>query len=85
MNNEQSNNESKISSYICSHYYWCYFQIHVTGEDIKHLFDNNVGILGHMKAYYGCYEWKKKWQLTYPYIIMLKQLFESQHIHTNIA
>jgi hypothetical protein len=29
-------------------------------KEIKHLFDNNVGILGHMKAYYGCYEWKKK-------------------------
>ncbi len=25
-------------------------------KDIKHIFDNNVGILGHMKVYYGCYE-----------------------------
>jgi hypothetical protein len=54
-------------------------------KDIKHIFDNNVGILGHMKVYYGCYEWKNKMQLTYPYIIMPKQFFESQHIHTNIT
>jgi hypothetical protein len=45
-------------------------------KDIKHLFDNNVGILSHMKTYYGCYEWKKKWQVTYAYIIMPKQFFD---------
>jgi hypothetical protein len=28
---------------------------------------------------------KKKWQLTYPYIIMPKQFFDFQHIHINIA
>jgi hypothetical protein len=25
-------------------------------KNAKHLFDNNVNVLGHIKAYYGCYE-----------------------------
>jgi len=86
--NEQCNQEimnPKVQAIFVHTIIGVIFKYMFQVKEIKHLFDNNVGILGHMKAYYGCYEWEKKWQLTHPYIIMPKQFFDFQHIHINIA
>ncbi len=53
-------------------------------KNIDDLFNNNVGVFGHIKAHYGCYKTTKNGNLhiTHYYDLMISR---SQHTYISIA
>jgi hypothetical protein len=53
-------------------------------ENTKNLSNNNFGVLGHIKAHYGCYEITKDGSLHIHTLLWLNN-FLDPNTHTNVA